>query len=64
MGKNWLSYFLLICAAVVAYLYITNYIDTIMEENFTTSAVKEVNQKTKDIWIGSEGYQLWVNWIE
>lgn len=44
MGKDFLSYALLIAAAVVAYTAISNYLDRTLDDNFTTSTVMQVNK--------------------
>lgn len=56
MGKDFLSYALLVAAAVVAYTAISDYLDRTMEDNFTTSTVTQVNKTAeKEIeWVGLE----------
>jgi hypothetical protein len=57
MGKDFLSYALLVAAAVVAYTAIADYLDRTMDNNFTTSTVIQVN-KTAEKEIGWE----WVDY--
>ena len=55
MGKDFLSYALLIAAAVVAYVSINDYLDRTMENNFTTPTVKQMNKTAEKeidwIWV-------------
>ena len=44
MVKDFLSYFLLIAAAVVAYTAVSDYLDRTLNANFTTSTVTQVNK--------------------
>ena len=60
MGKSNLSWFLLICGAVVAYLYVTNYIDSITQENFTTPAVTQINKTAREVGAKPTEYQIGV----
>lgn len=56
MGKDFLSYFLLVAAAIVAYVAVNDYLDHTMENNFTTSTVRTINKTAEDEiqWIGVE----------
>ncbi len=60
MGKDFLSYVLLFCAARVAYTYIADYLDNTMEDNFTTPTVSEVNQKVNEMGVSPDEYKIWV----
>lgn len=55
MGKDFLSYALLIAAAVVAYTAISDYLDRTMDENFTTPSVTQLNKRSEKeiewIWV-------------
>lgn len=61
MGKNTLSYLLLIAAAIVAYIRISDYLDTKVEDNFTTSAIIETNSKAQEIDDEGLEYKVWIN---
>ena len=45
MKKSGLSYFLLVCAAIVAFIYINDYLDRITDTNFTTPTITVVRDK-------------------
>lgn len=60
MGKDFLSYVLLFCAAWVAYVYVSDYLDNTMQNNFTTPAVNEVNKKVGEIGVSSSEYKIGV----
>ncbi len=58
MGKSFLSWFLLACAAVVAYTAVSDYLNSIVTDNFSTPTVVEVNKKAKEV--GAD-YQLGID---
>lgn len=64
MAKNLFSYFLLICAAWVAYVYISDYLDGVMVDNFTTPSVTEMNRNAQKIWVSADEYKIGVQETE
>lgn len=60
MGKDFLSYVLLFAAARVAYVYVADYLDSTMQENFTTPTIIEVNKKADEIGLPDEEFKIGV----
>jgi len=64
MGKDFLSYVLLFVAARVAYTYISDYLDSTMQDNFTTPTVVELNKKADEIGLPDEEFKIGVQDIQ